>query len=142
MKIIIKNLQKIIPINQRKIKKTALKVLSAEGLKETGEITILFIGDKEMRELNLMYLGSDSSTDVISFDNSVKKHELLADLAISCETAVTNARRFGSALQDEILRYVIHGLLHLLGYDDNNKTNRLAMKKRQEYLLETINHEL
>jgi len=138
MNLIIKNLQKIVPISQNKIQRVALKVLSLEGVKLTGEITIVFVGDQEMREINLMYLGSDSSTDVISFDNSIKKNELLADIAISCDTAVRNARIFKTSPPDEINLYVVHGLLHLLGYDDNNKKNRLTMHKRQEYLLRAI----
>lgn len=141
VKVIIKNLQKIIPINQKKIQKAALKVLSFEGVKLTGEITILFIGDKQIQELNLLYLGFDRPTDVISFDSSLSKKEFVFDIAISVETALRNSRRFKSRPEDEILRYVIHGLLHLLGYNDNNKTNRLRMCKIENYLLSATSHQ-
>ncbi len=97
------------------------------------------MGDQQIKELNLLYLGCDRPTDVISFGNSVKKGQLLADIAISTDTALRNARIFKTTPQDEIHRYVIHGLLHLLGYTDNNKINKAIMQKREDSLLLTTN---
>ncbi len=85
-----------------------------------------------------MYLGRDTATDVIAFDNSVKKGELLADIAISTDTAIRNARSFKTNPLDEVRLYIIHGVLHLLGYDDNNGRNALIMRERQELLWQSI----
>ena len=103
-----------------------------------GEITVCFMDDKQIRELNLLYLGCDSPTDVISFNNSADNEKLSADIAISTDTALRNARIFKTKPQDEIYLYVIHGVLHLLGYNDNNKKNKLIMQKKEEFLWPSI----
>lgn len=137
MKITIKNLQDKIPICPKRIKKAILKALSQEGVKKSGEITVCFLNNKEIKELNLMYLGKNSPTDVIAFDNSAhnKKGILLGDIAVSTDMAIRNARIFKTTPFYEIRLYVIHGVLHLLGYDDKSKKDRLIMHKREEFLL-------
>lgn len=139
MKVIIKNFQKKIPINPRSIRKAVLNTLSLEGIKKSGEITICFTNDKQIRELNLMYRGQYNPTDVISFDISENNKEILADIAVSADTAIRNARIFKTTHLYELYLYVIHGLLHLLGYNDNNKRNRLIMHKKEQSLLKILN---
>jgi len=134
VKVIIKNLQKKIPINPNRIRKTVLTVLSLEKIKKPGEITILLVGNRQIREFNLMYRGRDCATDVISFDDSINRKEILADIVISTDTAISNAKIFKTTSLYELYLYVIHGVLHLLGYDDNNKKNRLIMHQKEEYL--------
>jgi len=85
-----------------------------------------------------MYLGRDSSTDVISFDNSSGKWGLLADIVVSTETAVRQSRIFKTAPIYEVYLYVIHGVLHLLGYDDNTARKRKLMQKKAESILNPI----
>jgi probable rRNA maturation factor len=138
VKVIINNLQKKIPIYPKRIKKAILKTLSKERIKKSGEITVCFVNDKEIRELNLMYLAKNTPTDVIAFDNSSNKKILLGDIAISTDTAIRNARIFKTSNFHEIYLYVIHGVLHLLGYDDTSKKDRLIMQKREEFLLKTL----
>jgi len=138
VKVTVKNLQKIIPINPRKITEVIFKVLSSEKIKKPGEINILVVGDKEIKEFNLLYLGCNSVTDVISFDDSTTKRELLADIVVSAEAARRNARIFKTVPLYELYLYVIHGILHLVGYDDNNKKNRVIMHQKEEYLCSNI----
>lgn len=139
MQIIIKNLQKKIPINLKKLKSAVLKVLSCErAFKKSGEITILFLDDKQIKELNLLYLGRDCPTDVIAFDNSTKKKELCADIVVSAETAVRNARIFKTTPLYEIYLYVIHGLLHILGYDDKTIKQRKIMENRAKLYTDNV----
>ncbi|MBI5145251.1 MAG: rRNA maturation RNase YbeY [Candidatus Omnitrophica bacterium] len=135
VKIIIKNLQKKIHLNPKRIKVAVLKLLSLEGRKKSGEITICFFNDRQIREFNLFYRGRDVATDVIAFDNSVHKKEISGDIAVSCETAIRNARIFKTTPLSEIYLYVIHGLLHIIGYNDNNKKNRLIMQKKEKEIL-------
>lgn len=140
VRVIIRNLQKKIPISPKRARQAVLKSLSFEkALKKSGEITVCFVDDKQIRELNLMYLGRDTATDVIAFDDSVKKEEFVADIAVSCQTAVRNARIFKTSTASELYRYVIHGMLHLFGYDDNNRKNRMTMRNRESALLKSIN---
>ncbi len=140
VKIIIKNLQKRTPVNPTRIKKAALNVLSHAGrrnrwMNKSGEITICFLNDSQIRELNLFYLGDGRATDVIAFNSLGQAGELIADIAVSTDTARRNARIFKTTVASETYRYVIHGLLHILGYNDDNKRNSAIMRKKEDYLL-------
>ena len=138
MKVIIKNFQKKIPINPRSIRKTVLNTLSLEGIKKSGGITICFTNDKQMRELNLMYRGQYNPTDVISFDISESNKEILADIVISTDTAIRNAKIFKTTHFYELYLYVIHGILHILGYDDKNVIETKKMEKETNRILTAL----
>jgi probable rRNA maturation factor len=116
------------------------KVLSSENVSKAGEITVCFLNDRQIRELNLMYRGCDTPTDVISFDNSIKKETILGDIAVSVDTAIRNARIYKTTPLYELYLYVAHGVLHLLGYDDKNNKDILVIQKKQALLLETLTH--
>lgn len=139
MKITIKNLQKKIPINPKRIKKAVLKALSSEGLRKSGEITICFVNDREIRKLNLFYLGQNQPTDVIAFDNPPNKKEILADIAISTDTAVRNAKIFKTTPLYEMYLYIIHGILHILGYADKTAPQRRIMQEKADNILNKLN---
>ena len=139
VKVIIKNLQKKIPINPNRIRKTVLTVLSLEKIKKPGEITILFVDNRQIREFNLMYRGRDCATDVISFDDSINRKEILADIVISTDTAISNAKIFKTAPLYELHLYVIHGILHLVGYDDRTQKQRKIMQDKATHILTTLN---
>lgn len=141
MKIIVRNLQNRIPVNSRKIVKTVQKVLSQEGIRKSGEITLCFVNDARIKELNLRYLKRNRPTDVIAFDigEAHDKKNIFADIAVSAERALDNARAFKTSLDFELYLYVIHGVLHILGYDDKNKKDKSAMHKREKDILKTLN---
>lgn len=145
MKITVENLQKKIPINQKKITKAALCALSQEKAKESGEITVSFVDDRKIKELNLRYVGKNSPTDVLAFNNTGAfqgarriRPGLFADIVISTDTAARNARIFKTSSSYELYLYVVHGMLHLLGYDDRTKKDKLIMRKKEESLMEKI----
>ena len=86
-----------------------------------------------------MYLGSDCPTDVIAFDlSAAKDDEISADLAISTDTAVRNARIFKTHATYEVYLYVIHGILHILGYDDSGAKEKKAMERKTNYILTAL----
>ncbi|MBU3958347.1 MAG: rRNA maturation RNase YbeY [Candidatus Omnitrophica bacterium] len=140
MKITIRNLQKKALIHPKKIKKIALNTLSLEGIKNSGEIAIYFVSDKEIRKLNLKYLDRDAPTDVIAFDLSEPaiSDNIFADIFISTDTALVNAGTYKTSLSQELCLYVIHGLLHLLGYDDKRLRQRQMMDKKANHILTTL----
>jgi rRNA maturation RNase YbeY len=86
-----------------------------------------------------MYLGRYSATDVISFDLSGNKKEFLADIAVSVDTAILNARIYKTSTLCELSRYVIHGILHLAGYDDGTKKQRKIMHEKTNLILAKLN---
>ena len=139
MKIIIKNFQKKVPICPKRIKKAILKVFSQEALEKTGEITICFVTDKKIRELNLRYLGKNQPTDVLTFDNTspLDNAHMCADIIISTDTAMRNARIFKTTPVDELNLYAVHGALHLLGYDDHTPKQRKLMRQKEEEYVHT-----
>ena len=135
MKIIIKNFQNKIPVRPKRIKELVLKVLSCEGTKKSGEITVSFISDKRIRALNLKYLHRDEPTDVLAFDLSQGPGTLIADIVLSCDTAVRNARIYNTTPLYELKLYLTHGVLHLLGFDDiSPKGARLMRAKEEKYV--------
>lgn len=112
--------------------------MSSEGVKKSAEVTVSFVSDKEIRELNLLYLGRYAPTDVLAFDISGLNGGLMADIVISTDAAVRNSRIYSSAIAYETCLYVIHGVLHLLGYRDNNAKNRQLMRKKENFYSERI----
>ncbi len=141
MKVAVRNLQKRIPINPKRIIKTVLKILSIEGIKKSGEITLCFVNDRKIKELNLKYLGKNNPTDVIAFDVAGPKRpdKIFADIVISTDRAIDNAGAFHTTPLFELYLYVIHGVLHILGYDDKTKKDKLLMRQKEESLLRTLN---
>lgn len=94
--------------------------------------------DNQIRELNTLYLGRYCPTDVISFDTSNGKKELIADIAISTDTALRNAKKYSTSPWFEVYLYAIHGLLHVLGYDDATPGTRKKMQERTQGILASL----
>ncbi len=93
------------------------KVLKAEKAK--GKINLRLMKDKEIRELNRKFRKRNKPTDVLAFP--MGEEGILGDIAVSTEAASRNAKRFGVSYEQEMKRLVIHGTLHLLGYDHGRK---------------------
>ncbi len=106
-------------------------VLEAE--RRTAEISVTFLGAVSMRRLNKEYLGHDRATDVISF-GLTGPGGLAGDVYVCRAVAAQNARRHGVPVRQELVRLVIHGTLHVLGYDhpDGDHRIRSPMWRRQE----------
>ena len=97
----------------------------AAGLR--GEVNVLVAGNREIRELNRRYRGQDKVTDVLSFpaDGGAGK-DFVGDIAISAELAAQSARQFGHAPAEELKILLLHGVLHLAGYDHERDNGRMA----------------
>ena len=110
--------KKVKGVKQRLLSSLAHRILDALGL-EKAELSILITSDKEIRKLNRLYRNKDKPTDVLSFPmgEEVGGWKLLGDVVISLDTAKAQASEFGLSLEEEIKRLLIHGIVHLLGYD-------------------------
>lgn len=97
----------------------------------TGDISVCFVNNKKIKELNLKFHARPEVTDVLAFDlrNTLDKDRMLADIAISADVAAENAGIFSTPVQQELELYAIHGVLHLLGYDDSTSGKRAQMRK-------------
>lgn len=112
-----------------------LEIISSEIRVKPGEVNVSFISDRKIKSLNRLYHGRDFSTDVLAFDLSNDNKELVADIYISADTAVSNSKIFSTDPQTELYLYVIHGMLHLAGYDDHRpRETKLMRKKEKAYL--------
>ena len=111
----------------------ATKALAAIGNGESSA-TIAFVSDKRIRELNRQFRGIDKATDVLSFAADGPDESNLGDIAISTETAAVQAKENGLSFDDEIAQLILHGLLHLSGYDhetDNGEMNGRELELRE-----------
>lgn len=118
----------------KKLNNIAKKVLKGE--RSRGDICITIADDTMIRALNRVYRHIDKATDVLSFE--MGEEGLLGDIIISRDTALRNAERFGVGLDEEMKRLVIHGTLHLLGYDHKKKTDRTRMSVKEEQYAQRI----
>jgi len=105
-----------------------------------AELSVLFVGDRAMRTLNRRYRGMDKTTDVLSFSLREGKFpeiqpDNLGDVVISVPVAVRQAREAGHALDRELDRLLVHGILHVLGYDHVSGGNEAARMRRKEQKL-------
>lgn len=116
----------VIPFTKVSAAKCASKALSALGWKGGG-INILFTDDAGIKRLNSRFKGRKRATDVLAFDTG--------DIAVSVDTARKNARRFGNTLPGELKLCMVHGILHLCGYDDTSSPKRKAMRAMEKTIL-------
>jgi probable rRNA maturation factor len=140
VKISIKNFQNKIPIRPRMVTKVILNTLSQEGVKKSGELTICFVNDTKIKELNWRYLKRKEPTDVIAFDigNPGDENRIFADIIVSSDRAVANAKIFHTNAFYELYLYLIHGLLHILGYNDKTPRQRQLMQKKENKILKRL----
>ncbi len=112
------------------IRNVLLSALNGLGF-SNAEVSVMITGDREIRELNRYYRGKDNPTDVLSFPmgDEVGGTYMLGDIVISYDTAIRQAEEAGISLHDEFTRLLVHGLVHLLGYD-----HELGEEEEQEFL--------
>ena len=128
-------------VNRQRTKKVTLKpwikrtqdMLNALGSSDSS-VTIAFVSDSRIRSLNQQFRGINKPTDVLSFPADLEEGQL-GDIAISVETAARQAKENGLTLNEEIAQLILHGLIHLSGYDhetDNGEMNRLELRLRKK----------
>jgi probable rRNA maturation factor len=117
-------------LGKRDLNRFLASAIKALGL--TGEFSVLLTGDEQLRALNHQFRGKDKPTDVLSFPALAEAAEGGGDLAISLETAWKQALEHGHTLQMEVKILILHGLLHLAGYDHEHDQGQM---RRRETLL-------
>ena len=138
-KIAVQNLQRAIRVNVVDLERFAAKALASclrirrpkpTDLTKLHEIFVLLVSDRRMASLHRQFLQEPGPTDVLTFQHG--------EIFISAETAKRHARRFGNSLQQELRLYVVHGLLHLHGFDDRNEIEATEMEKMQQRVLRRL----
>ena len=138
MRISIASPQDAVSIDRARMRETVRTVLDGEGISD-GEISLAFVDNATIHQLNLRYLNHDEPTDVLSFPLSEPGAKKLAgELVIGVEVAQAEASQRGHEVQVELALYVIHGLLHLCGYDDHNEADAARMRERERHYLRLL----
>lgn len=135
------NLHRSFRLDGKLVAKLAAKVLKAVKKENAAELEIVFMDDAAIKKLNRRYKGENAPTDVLSFRldrGEFGTKMFLGEIFISLDTARRNSKIFGTGLCDETVLYVIHGILHLAGYDDRTAAERTRMSKKQEGILRRL----
>ena len=141
--ILLKNQQKIIPVGERRIKKIAENILNYLGI-SSHELSILFLDNRGITEINKKYLKRNRPTNVISFSLTEGEFgninpQVLGDVVISIEKALEQAEINGKTPGEEISFLLIHGILHLLGYDHiRGKGERKRMRGKEKEVYKVV----
>ena len=125
-------------LNRAFLKRVAEELLSKRLELEDAEVGFDFVSDKRMAEINQQYLGHEGSTDVITFPYSESDGPLQGDIFICVDEAIRQSRTFKTNWQQEVVRYMVHGILHLLGEDDLKPELRRKMKRKENRLVEEL----
>ena len=120
---------KTLPCPEKLLLNTADFVYKGEQIEAGQATTLVLCSDYSIRKLNRKYRGKDRPTDVLSF--AFKDPDLLGEIYISLQRVRVQARAYGLSYDEELKRVLIHGLLHLMGYDHHKKTQRLLMEERE-----------
>src|SRR2546423_483577 len=138
-RIIVRNLQRKITVNVTELQTFAenaskaclcLATNPASSFGTLSEVSILIISNRRMAELHRQFMNKPGPTDVITFQHG--------EIFISAGTALGNAKRFGKSLRSELRLYLVHGLLHLQGFDDRDTNNRRQMRAAERKVLRML----
>lgn len=119
---------------QKQVNSRWLKFVAGSEMKKLGDINIIFCSDNYILDINVKYLQHDYFTDIITFDYC-EDNVLSGDLFISIDSVRENASFYGTEFSDELNRVIVHGLLHLIGYDDHSDDDIKVMRSKENYYL-------
>ena len=111
-----------------------LKMVAGSEMKSIGDVNVIFCSDNYILDINMRYLQHDYFTDIITFDYC-EGNTLSGDLFISIDSVRENSSFYGSDFDEELHRVIVHGLLHLAGYDDHTDEDIKVMRSKENYYL-------
>jgi len=142
------NRQKVCCVNLRFLRKIIDSTLGDLISASDVDLGIYLVAASEITRLNETFLKHAGSTDVISFNYSESPHRasrspalLHGEIFICVDEAVRQSKKFRTSWQNELTRYIVHGILHLLGYDDSNASQRRQMKREEDRVLRQLSRQ-
>ena len=115
-----------------------LKMVAGSEIRTIGDINIIFCSDNYILDVNMRYIQHDYFTDIITFDYC-EGNKLSGDLFISIDSVRENAREYGAGFDEELHRVIVHGILHLIGYDDHTPAEERQIHEKEDYYLKLRN---
>ena len=128
-------------VKSETVKSAMFSVLDGED-KDYSSISVLLVSDEDIQEVNKKYLGHDYSTDVLTFPLHQDSEPIEGEIYVSLQTTERNSKTYNNSHSSEIIRVVIHGMLHLTGYEDSTSESREEMKKKEDFYLDLIEDSL
>ncbi len=148
LELTIRNRQRSRAINTRLLREITIELLSELLKLDEVELGVALVGAKEMARVNWQFLRHEGSTDVITFDHSEEqssrrqqkgfRQTICGELYVCVDDAVAQARSFRTTWPAEVVRYIVHGVLHLGGHDDHRVTARRVMKREENRLVRLL----
>ena len=111
-----------------------LRLVAESEIRRLGDLSIIFCSDNYILDINMKYLQHDYFTDIITFDYC-EGEKISGDLFISIDSVRENAAFYGTEFEDELNRVMVHGVLHLIGYDDHTQKDIKMMRSKEDYYL-------
>ncbi len=143
MEVLIDNRQKTRKIENQNIEliKSAVKAcLIEENNNSNVEVSLSFVNNKEIKELNMKYRGKDYSTDVLSFplNEEVEDLIILGDIIVSIDKVIQQSEEFNHSFERELTYLIIHGMFHLLGYDHLKEEDKKIMRDKEKKIIKEL----
>lgn len=133
----IANRQRVRKLDRARLRDAVRRVLEGEGLTQ-GTISLAIVDDPTIHDVNRRFLNHDYATDVISFAFERTEDGVDGEIVASVDTAIRTAAEMGGDADEELLLYLIHGALHLVGYDDHSDADRERMRERERHYLTSL----
>jgi probable rRNA maturation factor len=133
----IANQQEALPLDYALIRRAVRTVLQGEGCRK-AKISLAFVTDPTIHALNKRFLDHDYPTDCLTFPLEHGKEGLEGEIVISADTAIRQGAEYGNEPQQELLLYIVHGVLHLMDYDDQHDAAARAMRAREQHYLRQL----
>ncbi|NMB83060.1 MAG: rRNA maturation RNase YbeY [Ignavibacteria bacterium] len=130
--------EKGIKINKKSVHDVVSRIIKSLDL-EIFSLDINFVTEETITEINKRYLNHNYATDIISFNYSFESNNLDGEILICNAVALSNAARFNTTYEQELRRLIIHGILHLIGYDDSTDAQRKLMRAKENKILLKLN---
>jgi probable rRNA maturation factor len=136
------DIMEISEANEKAIETAVGTVLEAENHSGNYEVSVSFVSNEEIRELNRNYRNVDSETDVLSFpmddDDEFDGVIILGDIVLSTQRIIEQANEFGHSLEREMIYLTVHSMLHLLGYDHMTTSEKEEMRQREKEIMKEL----
>ena len=130
----ISNRQQSLNIDPSRLQQVVESVLVEERVL-AAQVSVAVVDDQTIQEANRRFLGHDEATDVLTFVTDARPEMLEGDIIVNAQAAASVAHRYGWSPEDELILYLVHGTLHLVGYDDKSDEVRAMMRERERHYL-------